>query len=191
MNQPSKIPDEYLMYYDGQSIQVGDRVIVPHSEKEVSIITNIFPPNHEVSVFYDEEFGCVELGPPSAILPLPIEEDIELVARGENPNPPEKPLSASVSMASLLPEICKVQKAAHSNPAKDNCGCCLMSMGLKMSVLGRLSRCTRRWIEPSGIPIGIVWAHAQYVPKKCSEAEHPESLYNLEDIRRVLSKEKL
>lgn len=75
------MPQELPRYSDGQKIRVGDKVIRLHSEDQPRTITNIFPPDHEVSRLYGMEFGCVELESPSAILPVPIEEDFELVER--------------------------------------------------------------------------------------------------------------
>jgi hypothetical protein len=72
---------ELPRYSDGQEIRVGDKVVRPHSGEQPRTITNIFPPDHEVSRLYEMEFGCVELESPSAILPIPIEEDIELIER--------------------------------------------------------------------------------------------------------------
>jgi hypothetical protein len=65
-------------YMDGQRVMVGDRVL--HAGPPIRLITNVFPPDHEISRLYDMEHGCVEMTP-ATIESLPCNEDIELIAR--------------------------------------------------------------------------------------------------------------
>ena len=63
---------------DGQRVMVGDRVL--NAGPPERIITGVFDPDHEVSRFYHMTNGCAEITP-STIEPLPLNEDIVLVAR--------------------------------------------------------------------------------------------------------------
>ena len=71
--------DNYLKYYDGKEISVGDKVDIANGQR-VATVTNIFSPEHDVSIYYEMENGCVEITP-NSIYPLPLEEDIELIER--------------------------------------------------------------------------------------------------------------
>src|SRR5687767_1556055 len=65
-------------YADGQRVMVGDRVM--HAAPPTRVITNVFPPDHEVSRLYDMTNGCIEMTP-ATIEILPCNEDIVLIAR--------------------------------------------------------------------------------------------------------------
>lgn len=73
-------PDFKPFYADGQRVMVGDRVLSAGPPER--IITNVFEPDHEVSRLYDMKNGCAEIAP-ATIEPLPLNEDIDLVARVE------------------------------------------------------------------------------------------------------------
>ena len=66
-------------YADGQRVMVGDRILDAAFE---SVITAVFEPDHEVSLLYKMTNGCAEIAPAS-IEPLPLNEDTDLVARGD------------------------------------------------------------------------------------------------------------
>lgn len=67
-------------YHDGQIVKIGDVVTVAGSGERN--ITNIFPPDHEISIYYEMEDGCVEISP-ATIESVPLNEDIDLVRRGD------------------------------------------------------------------------------------------------------------
>ncbi len=49
------------------------------------IVTGVFEPDHEVSLYYDMTNGCIEIAP-ATIESLPLNEDIVLVARAADAN---------------------------------------------------------------------------------------------------------
>jgi hypothetical protein len=72
---------KFLPFYaDGQCVLVGDRVYSAGPPER--IITGVFDPDHEVSLQYGMENGCVEIAP-ATITGLPLNEDIVLIARSE------------------------------------------------------------------------------------------------------------
>ena len=65
-------------YADGQEVRVGDRL--RYVGGVVREVTNVFPPEHEVSCLYSMENGCAEIAP-ATIESLPLDEDIDLIER--------------------------------------------------------------------------------------------------------------
>jgi len=74
-------PDFRPYYWDGKIVMVGDRILSAGPPERV--IESIFDPDHEISKLYDMTYGCVEISP-HTIEPLPLNEDIDLVARMTN-----------------------------------------------------------------------------------------------------------
>ena len=73
-------PDFQPFYADGQRVMVGDRIL--SAGPPVRVVTGVFEPDHEVSRLYEMTNGCVEIAP-ATIESLPLNEDIDLVSRGE------------------------------------------------------------------------------------------------------------
>lgn len=70
---------DFKPYYDnGALVMVGDRVLSAGPPER--IVTAVFDPDHEISQFYGFVNGCVEIAP-ATIESLPLNEDIDLVAR--------------------------------------------------------------------------------------------------------------
>ena len=63
---------------DGVEVRQGDRV--RSADGPVRVVTNVFPPEHELSLYYEMDHGCVEIAP-ATIEELPLNEDIVLIER--------------------------------------------------------------------------------------------------------------
>ena len=73
-------PNFQPYYWNGTKVMTGDRVLSAGPPER--IITAVFEPDHEISKLYNMINGCVEISP-ATIEPLPLNEDIDFVARAD------------------------------------------------------------------------------------------------------------
>ena len=74
--------EAWARYHSGEEVKVGDRVSVAGSPPRT--ISALFSPDHEISLLYGMEKGCIEILP-ATIESNPLDEDILLLGREGSP----------------------------------------------------------------------------------------------------------
>ena len=96
-------------------------------------------------------------------------------------------MATFTKVAGALPSVCAKQKSEHPNPAKDGCGCCIMTIFFRLERDGGISQGRffgllggrGQLIPPSGAPVAVTGAHAEYVTTKCEKVTNiPDFLYD-------------
>jgi len=67
-------------YQDGTEVRPGD--VVRRCQERLTTIGDVYPPEHEMSIWVRAQNGCAEILP-HTIEFLPLDEDTEFVSRAE------------------------------------------------------------------------------------------------------------